>query len=91
MDTPPTVELAAFIANLKYDAIPEAVRVRVKDILLDAIASALARWPAEPGMGWPSWAFENHDAPRALSRWAEPADRARFARMKMLLLALPVK
>ena len=42
MDTPPTVELAAFIANLKYDAIPEAVRVRVKDILLDAIASALA-------------------------------------------------
>ena len=51
------------------------------------VRDALARWPNVSGEGWPSWAFENHDAPRALSRWAEPADRARFARMKMLLLA----
>ena len=50
------------------------------------ICSALAQWPDEAGLGWPSWAFENHDAPRALSRWCAPADRANFARMKMLLL-----
>jgi alpha-glucosidase len=37
-------------------------------------------------MGWPSWAFENHDAPRALSRWCKEEDRAGFARMKMALL-----
>lgn len=54
------------------------------------IAEALGEWPDRPGMGWPSWAFENHDAPRALSRWL-PADadaeaRVRFATMKMLLL-----
>lgn len=42
MKTSSTAALAAFIAGLKYEAIPEDVRVRVKDILLDAIASALA-------------------------------------------------
>ena len=50
------------------------------------VAAALANWPADGGFGWPSWAFENHDAPRAVSRWAEPADRQAFAGMKMLLL-----
>ena len=50
------------------------------------VAETVARWPAEPGMGWPSWAFENHDAPRALSRWCAMEDRAAFARLKMALL-----
>jgi len=48
------------------------------------VASAMADWP-ESG-GWPTWAFENHDAPRAVSRWAEEAHRSTFARTKMLLL-----
>lgn len=53
------------------------------------VARALEQWPDEPGTGWPSWAFENHDAPRALSRWCEPQDVEAFARMKtMLLLSL---
>ncbi|WP_404480837.1 alpha-amylase family glycosyl hydrolase [Novosphingobium sp. BL-52-GroH] len=53
------------------------------------IAAALDFWPDEPGTGWPSWAFENHDAPRALSRWCAPEDIDAFARMKtMLLLSL---
>ena len=51
------------------------------------VRSAMAQWPAAPGEGWPSWAFENHDAPRAVSRWVKATDRARFARMKMMLLA----
>lgn len=51
------------------------------------VCKALASWPDEPGLGWPSWAFENHDAPRALSRWCQSGDREAFARMKMLLLA----
>lgn len=54
------------------------------------VAQAMAKWPDVAGMGWPSWAFENHDAPRASSRWL-PADadgetRTRFDAMKMLLL-----
>jgi len=37
---------------------------------------------------WPSWAFENHDAPRAMSRWLpQGADAVAFGRIKMLLLA----
>ncbi|NML04174.1 alpha-glucosidase [Sphingomonas sp. G-3-2-10] len=50
------------------------------------VRDAAAKWPGEPGEGWPSWAFENHDAPRAVSRWIGQEHRAAFARMKMLLL-----
>lgn len=51
------------------------------------VRHALDQWPDEPGMGWPSWAFENHDAPRALSRWCVAQDQDGFARMKIALLA----
>ncbi len=55
------------------------------------VADVMHDWPGTPDAdgnaeGWPSWAFENHDAPRCLSRWAAPADQARFARMSMALL-----
>ncbi len=54
------------------------------------IAKAIGQWPDKAGMGWPSWAFENHDAPRAITRWlpddADAETRKRFAAMKMLLL-----
>ena len=50
------------------------------------VAETVARWPDAPDMGWPSWAFENHDAPRALSRWCAEEDRPAFARLKMMLL-----
>lgn len=49
------------------------------------VAAALAEWPDEPGMGWPSWAFANHDAPRWISRWAPADARDAFARVTMLL------
>jgi 2-methylcitrate dehydratase PrpD len=42
MSATPTAELAAFVANLRFEDIPAAVRERVKDYLLDALASALA-------------------------------------------------
>jgi alpha-glucosidase len=50
------------------------------------VRDALAQWPDNPATGWPSWAFENHDAPRAISRWADPRHRDAFARMKLMLL-----
>ena len=53
------------------------------------VAAALGAWNEAEGAGWPSWAFENHDAPRALSRWCDNAERGAFAAMKaMLLLSL---
>jgi alpha-glucosidase len=43
-------------------------------------------WPNGQGEGWPSWTFSNHDAPRAVSRWAEGRDPRALAEMMMLLL-----
>ncbi|WP_428156349.1 alpha-amylase family glycosyl hydrolase [Brevundimonas sp.] len=43
-------------------------------------------WPDQQGEGWPSWTFSNHDAPRAVSRWAEGRDETAFAQMALLLL-----
>ena len=48
------------------------------------VASIAEAWPEDAG--WPTWAFENHDAPRAISRWAGEEHRDRFGRTKMLLL-----
>ena len=38
----PTKELARFIAQLEYEHLPAAIRERVKDIILDTLASAIA-------------------------------------------------
>ena len=51
------------------------------------VADAQTAWPDRPGTGWPSWAFENHDAPRAVSRWCAPEHADAFARTKAVLLA----
>ncbi len=50
------------------------------------VEKVLGDWPDGAAMGWPSWAFSNHDAPRAISRWANAADRAAMARLNLLLL-----
>jgi alpha-glucosidase len=50
----------------------------------ELVARTAEEWPEESG--WPTWAFENHDAPRAISRWVGEEHRDTFARIKMLLL-----
>ncbi len=52
----------------------------------ELVRRANAAWGGAPGQGWPAWAFSNHDAPRAVSRWSDGRDPDRFARMAMLLL-----
>lgn len=43
-------------------------------------------WDQSDSEGWPSWAFSNHDAPRAITRWASAAHRDEMARLYMMLL-----
>ncbi len=50
------------------------------------VKQSLEKWPNDPTLGWPSWAFSNHDAPRAVSRWGQPQERDAIARLGMLLL-----
>jgi alpha-glucosidase len=50
------------------------------------VLDALAAWPDAAGVGWPSWAFSNHDSSRAVSRWAPPQGRTARAALDMLLL-----
>ncbi|WP_291845100.1 alpha-glucosidase [Maricaulis sp.] len=50
------------------------------------VRSAADLWPSDGVSGWPSWTFSNHDAPRAVSRWAAEGDREAFANMALLLL-----
>jgi alpha-glucosidase len=53
----------------------------------ELVRRAACEWGREAEEGWPSWAFSNHDAPRAVSRWASSdAEREPLARLIALLL-----
>jgi alpha-glucosidase len=52
----------------------------------ELIRGALDAWPQAEGLGWPSWAFSNHDAPRAISRWSKPEQRVACSELSLLLL-----
>ncbi|EAQ27857.1 alpha amylase family protein [Erythrobacter sp. NAP1] len=56
------------------------------DLTAERVRSSLSNWDQTPGEGWPSWAFSNHDAPRATTRWAGDDDFEKIARLSMLLL-----
>ena len=49
------------------------------------VREAVDAWPDADGIGWPSWAFSNHDAPRWISRWAPEDAREAYAAMAMML------
>ncbi len=50
----------------------------------ELINETLSAWTEEDG--WPSWAFSNHDAPRVVSRWGDPASSGEWARLLLTLL-----
>ena len=82
-------EMRAFTAAGRLDSAYSFAFLYADALTPRVVADALAQWPAagDPAAGWPSWAFENHDAPRAVSRWTMPDTRDAFARVAMLLLA----
>jgi len=53
------------------------------------IRGALEAFIDQPGEGWPSWAFSNHDVPRVASRWfADKTPCAHDPRFSKMLVAL---
>ena len=50
------------------------------------IARNVARLRSEAPYAWPSWAFENHDVPRSITRWAGSRPPEKFARLLIALL-----
>lgn len=42
------------------------------------IRKAVEDFKSEPGDGWPSWAFSNHDEPRVASRWMTAKTGSKF-------------
>ena len=52
----------------------------------DLVRTTQREWPGVAGEGWPSWAWENHDAPRAVTRWAGAVDPDQYAKMLTLLM-----
>ncbi len=50
------------------------------------LGNAVGAWEAVPGEGWPAWAFSNHDAPRAVSRWIDGPVAPRHAQLYLSLL-----
>ncbi|MFN0023709.1 MAG: alpha-glucosidase, partial [Parvularculaceae bacterium] len=50
----------------------------------ELVIETARRWPE--GGEWPSWAFSNHDAPRAISRWAGACPPDDYSKLLALLL-----
>lgn len=52
----------------------------------EVVKKSVSAWTGSEGEGWPSWAFSNHDAPRAISRWANENNQDQAAKFYLMLL-----
>lgn len=83
----PLSEMKAFTAEGKrLDSAYNFDFLYAPRLTASLVRQSLAHWDGTPGEGWPSWAFSNHDAPRATTRWSEECDLDQIARLNMLLL-----
>ncbi len=83
----PLAEMKAFTADGKrLDSAYNFDFLYAPDLTAPLVKASLDQWHGTAGEGWPSWAFSNHDAPRAITRWSKTADQDRIARLNLLLL-----
>ncbi|WND02854.1 alpha glucosidase [Temperatibacter marinus] len=57
-----------------------------ENLTAERVKQSIENWPQNPQTGWPSWAYSNHDAPRALSRWKGDCPADEFNRLMLLTL-----
>ena len=80
-------EMKAFTAgNVRLNSAYGFNFLYAEQLTAALVRDTISAWPGDPGEGWPSWAFSNHDAPRAVSRWTQPANGDRMAALSLLLL-----
>lgn len=83
----PLAEMKAFTAEGKrLDSAYNFDFLYADRLSADLVRTSLRQWDATPGEGWPSWAFSNHDAPRAVTRWSQPDNYGQVSRLMLLLL-----
>ncbi|MHA7819789.1 MAG: alpha-glucosidase [Erythrobacter sp.] len=83
----PLAEMKAFTENGKrLDSAYNFDFLYAPKLTAPLVRASLQHWDGTPGEGWPSWAFSNHDAPRAITRWAGEDNYEQIARLNMLLL-----
>ncbi|MEL6529849.1 MAG: alpha-glucosidase [Pseudomonadota bacterium] len=83
----PLAEMKAFTADGKrLDSAYNFDFLYAPDLTAERVKNSLSNWDGRPGEGWPSWAFSNHDAPRATTRWSGDDNFEQVARLNMLLL-----
>ncbi|BDW83235.1 alpha-glucosidase [Erythrobacter sp. Dej080120_24] len=83
----PLAEMKAFTADgQRLDSAYNFDFLYAPDLTAERVRQSLSNWDGTSGEGWPSWAFSNHDAPRATTRWAGDGDLDQTARLAMLLL-----
>ncbi|WP_246337786.1 alpha-glucosidase [Azospirillum oleiclasticum] len=76
----------------EYVAAPDLLHTAYNFALLGAdfgagtIRRAVEAFEAQPGPGWPSWAFSNHDVPRVASRWGGAEAPPAAAKLLIALL-----
>ncbi|PWC56357.1 alpha-glucosidase family protein [Azospirillum sp. TSO22-1] len=76
----------------EYVAAPDRLHTAYNFALLGpfggaaAVRRAVEAFERQPGRGWPSWAFSNHDTERVASRWAGPEAPPAAARLFLALL-----
>ncbi|MGQ9367296.1 alpha-amylase family glycosyl hydrolase [Azospirillum sp. ST 5-10] len=77
----------------EYVAAPDLLHTAYNFALLGPLAGArtvrdaVEAFGRQPGQGWPSWAFSNHDVPRVASRWGGPEAPPAAAKLFVALLA----
>ncbi|MEO1135635.1 MAG: alpha-amylase family glycosyl hydrolase [Pseudomonadota bacterium] len=80
-------EMKSFTANgTRLNSAYDFSFLYADQLTVTRTTKAVGAWKGAPGEGWPSWAFSNHDAPRAISRWAAEAEREQAAKFYAMLL-----
>lgn len=83
----PLPEMKAFTAGGKrLDSAYNFDFLYAERLTAALVRQSLGQWDGSAGEGWPSWAFSNHDAPRAVTRWSQSVSPAQMGRLMLLLL-----